>query len=355
MVSIDQTVTTAFSSSEPSMQNLAELAGRYQGRQCFILGNGPSLNKTRLDNLKNEFTIGLNRIYLKFPDMGYATSAICCVNDHVLRQFGKEIVQQPGLKLLSSKAAASIEPDSSTVFMQSAAGIGFNTDLSNHTWYTGATVTYCALQFAYHLGFSEVVLLGVDHNFASSGRPHLESAAKGPDINHFDPSYFGKNVIWQFPDLVESELNFAVAREVFRVGGRNIYDGTVGGKLMVFPKIGGFSTEASEPPLTPTESEAMDIPIVVGKRPLAEFLLNGRLRKFLVPFGVAAFAIGSFWLLLQIVSDDRLLPLLLALFLMFGGLSVVAVNVALDKVTEMTRQRRLKDGQTLIQILKLIR
>lgn len=337
------------------MQNVAELAGRYAGRRCFILGNGPSLNRTQLAPLKDEFTIGLNRIYLKFPDMGYSTNAICCVNDHVLKQFGKEIVQQPGLKLLSSKSASFIAPDSNTAFMQSAAGVGFNTDLSNNTWYTGATVTYCALQFAYHLGFSEVVLLGVDHNFTNSGRPHLEAAAKGPDLNHFDPSYFGKNVIWQFPDLVESELNYAVAREVFRVSGRKILDGTVGGKLTVFPKIAGFAAEAVETSAPETEPGIGDLPIVVGKRPLAEFLLNGRLRKFLAPCGIAALAVGAIWLMVQILADGRILQLLLALSLVFGGMSVIAVNMALDKVTEFTRQRRLKEGQTLIQTLKLIR
>src|SRR5690606_16197962 len=38
--------------------------------------------------------------------------------------------------------------------------------------FEGFTVTYVALQLAYHMGFTRVALVGCDHNYASSGAPN---------------------------------------------------------------------------------------------------------------------------------------------------------------------------------------
>ena len=34
------------------------------GKRVFLIGNGPSLNKTNLDLIKNEYSIAMNRISL---------------------------------------------------------------------------------------------------------------------------------------------------------------------------------------------------------------------------------------------------------------------------------------------------
>ena len=85
-------------------------------------------------------------------------------------------------------------------------------------------------------GFSEVVLVGVDHAFSTKGIPHQEVTSAGPDLNHFDPNYFGKGYRWQLPDLATSEAAFTLARRAFENDGRRILDCTVGGALTVFPK-----------------------------------------------------------------------------------------------------------------------
>ena len=71
----------------------------------------------------------------------------------------------------------------------------------------GATVTNFALQIAFHMGFEKVVLIGVDHNFASKGDANKTVVSEGDDPNHFMPNYFGKGVKWQLPDLDTSEVN----------------------------------------------------------------------------------------------------------------------------------------------------
>ena len=112
----------------------------------------------------------------------------------------------------------------------------FTRDARRHLW-PGATVTYVAMQLAYHLGFRQVILVGVDHSFTTQGRPHEAVVSHGDDPNHFSPQYFGKGFRWQLPDLETSEIAYRLARRAFEADGREILDATVGGRLTVFPKV----------------------------------------------------------------------------------------------------------------------
>ena len=49
-----------------TIEKLGALKDKHKGERCFIIGNGPSLKQTDLTKLKNEYTFGLNRIYLAF-------------------------------------------------------------------------------------------------------------------------------------------------------------------------------------------------------------------------------------------------------------------------------------------------
>ncbi len=82
-----------------------------------------------------------------------------------------------------------------------------------------------------------MVLIGVDHNFVTKGKPNTTVVSEGDDPNHFHPAYFGKGFRWQLPDLETSELAYGLAKQAFEADGRQIVDATVGGKLTVFPKV----------------------------------------------------------------------------------------------------------------------
>jgi hypothetical protein len=87
------------------------------------------------------------------------------------------------------------------------------------------------------MGFSEVILIGVDHSFTTKGKPHTLVVSHEPDRNHFDAGYFGEGVRWQLPDLETSEAAFRLAKRSFERAGRRVLDATIGGHLDVFPKI----------------------------------------------------------------------------------------------------------------------
>ena len=115
-------------------------------------------------------------------------------------------------------------------------GPKFAPDARGRLW-EGATVTNVALQLAYHMGFSKVILIGVDHNFANQGTPNTTVTSTGEDPNHFSGAYFAKGFRWQLPDLEASEAAYRMAQAAFAGAGRSVLDATVGGKLTVFPKV----------------------------------------------------------------------------------------------------------------------
>ena len=69
-----------------SVQRVRAYRNKHEGRRCFILGTGPSLKKTDLSLLKNEFTFGLNRIYLLFDELKFNTTYYVAVNNLVIEQ-----------------------------------------------------------------------------------------------------------------------------------------------------------------------------------------------------------------------------------------------------------------------------
>jgi hypothetical protein len=220
-----------------SVRRLAALKDIHRGQRCFIIGNGPSLKRTDLSLLKDEFTFGMNRFYLAFPELGFTSSYYVSINSLVIEQCASDIRSLPMPKFLSWRSRGLIRPTGDTIFLHTTyTGAKFARDARGRLW-EGATVTYVALQLAYHMGFQQAILIGVDHSFATQGKPNTTVTSQGDDPDHFHKSYFGKGFRWQLPDLETSERAYTLARDAYQRGGRRVLDATIGGKLTVFPKV----------------------------------------------------------------------------------------------------------------------
>lgn len=222
---------------QASAARIKQYHNKYKGERCFIMGNGPSLNKTDLSKLQNEFTFGLNRIYLMFDELGFQTSFLVSVNKLVIEQCAEEISALKMPKFLKWQTRDAITFDEHTAFIRSSPTRTRFSKVPDNYLFEGATVTYVAMQLAYFMGFTEVNLIGVDHNFVTKGKPHKAIVSEGDDPNHFSPKYFGKGFKWQLPDLELSEYAYGLAKTAFEDDGRTIRDATVGGKLTVYPKV----------------------------------------------------------------------------------------------------------------------
>lgn len=220
-----------------SAQRVAAFRDRHRGQRCYILGNGPSLQRTDLRRLRNAVTFGMNRIYLHFPAMGFPTTYYVAVNTLVIEQCADDIQRLAMPRFVTWRGRRWLR-DSDVIFLDTdyTGPEDFSTDLTRRV-FEGSTVTFVALELAYYMGFAEVVLLGVDHSFATQGPPNVTVVSTGEDRDHFSPAYFGKGFRWQLPDLEGSERAYALARDAYERDGRRILDATVGGHLEVFPKV----------------------------------------------------------------------------------------------------------------------
>jgi len=244
-----------------SIRRLAALKDTHKGERAFIIGNGPSLKQTDLTKLKGEYTFGLNRIYLMFPELGFETRYFVTINDLVVEQCAAEIAALPMPKFISwrshrfftqfpnsqfpssqsthlptSSPTSDFQLSNLPTFIHTAYdNPSFSRDVRGRVW-ESATVTYVAMQLAFHMGFAQVIMIGVDHNFTSKGQANTTVTSNGDDPNHFHPGYFGKGFRWQLPDLETSEIGYRMARQAYEQAGRSILDATIGGKLTIFPK-----------------------------------------------------------------------------------------------------------------------
>lgn len=221
----------------PERDHIASLKDAYKGRPILIVGNGPSLNKTPLEDFIGVPAIGMNKIDLLYKRSKWRPSLVMCVNSMVVKQNIDQFRANEIPTYLAWKARWFVrnKPEHIHYFdlresedFQGDATAGFG---------SGVTVTYAALQMAYYLGANPVIIVGVDHNFDKVGGYATYEKRKGDDNNHFDPNYFKDGTVWGLPNLDASEDVYIAAREAFAADGRKVYDATIGGKLQVFPKI----------------------------------------------------------------------------------------------------------------------
>lgn len=219
-----------------SRRRLRALHDSCRGKRAVILCNGPSLNRVDLSLLQGIYCFGLNKIYLKFAHTDFRPSAIVVANPYVLEQSADFLGHSDLPLFLNGSALRRIGPAPNRIFLDMPPmEHRFARDCSVSV-HMGSTVTYVALQLAYHMGFDKVALVGCDHHFEVTGRPHSLLHSGDIDPNHFDSSYFS-NHSWQAPDLLESELSYRAALEIFSGSGRVLVNATDGGRLEILPRM----------------------------------------------------------------------------------------------------------------------
>lgn len=218
---------------------LAALKDCHRGETCVIICNGPSLNNTDLSLVRGVPSIGMNRAYLMFDQWGFIPTYFAATAQHVIEQFRDDIRRLPMTKFIGATYRALFSGDADTYFMRLPPRLvdTFGADLARPIS-SGGTVTYAALQIAYHLGFAKVIIIGMDHRFSATGTPtQTEVRTAEVDKDHVHPDYFPKGVKWELPNLRRSELAYRLARDAYAADGRVVIDATVDGACTIFEKM----------------------------------------------------------------------------------------------------------------------
>jgi hypothetical protein len=238
-------------SDEGQRDRIRLLHNQFAGQRCFILGNGPSLNRHDLKLLANEQSFGVNGIFYKTREMGYRPTFYVVEDSHVIDDNLEAIraydtPYQFFLSMYRDKIPAKENCyflDADLGFYRSNHPFGgtprFSRDISECV-FAGQSVTYINMQIAYYLGFTEIYLIGMDFTYQKpeslivSGKTWQSTE---DDPNHFHPDYFGKGKRWHDPQIEKVALNYENAKRVFERNGRRIMNATIGGQLEVFERV----------------------------------------------------------------------------------------------------------------------
>lgn len=229
---------------------LRALRERFKGHQrCFLIGNGPSLNETDLDVLKNEITFAVNGFFLKSRDLDWSPT-FYLVEDHLVAEDRAPWINalKGPIKLFPAYLGYVFSAAEDTIFYNHRPrksyphGFDFSLEADKIT-YTGCTVTFSMMQLAAYMGFREIYLIGVDASYAipvdaQQGSNYSVGILdmKSEDPNHFDPNYFGKGFRWHDPQVDKMIEAYSEARRSLKHTGQSIYNATVGGQLEIFER-----------------------------------------------------------------------------------------------------------------------
>tara|TARA_B100000674_G_C37956636_1_gene969971 strand:+ start:1240 stop:2079 length:840 start_codon:yes stop_codon:yes gene_type:complete len=223
------------SKSKKNKINLKKYKDLHKGQRCFIIANGPSLKKMDLTPLKDEITIGMNRVDLLKDKIGFlptyfSVSDLDIMHDQFHQEFSK--IKGP-IKFFNWNRMKYYKNDQDTLFFKEKYFPHFSKDITQ-TVYSGHSVTNVCIQIAYFMGFNEVILIGKDHSYSVKGTPGKKIKYSGNEKDHFSSKYYKKDEFYRIPDYKGEELGYSLAKTVYEKNNRKIYDATINGNLNIF-------------------------------------------------------------------------------------------------------------------------
>ncbi|WP_270347331.1 6-hydroxymethylpterin diphosphokinase MptE-like protein [Mediterraneibacter faecis] len=229
---------------------MKKLKDTAQSTRCFVIGNGPSLSTTDLEVIQNEVTFASNRIYGLYERTSWRPTYYCSQDQKVLAQIKndlsfavsnckqaffpynyKEII---GNNVCAMKNVHLFYKPYVSVYSEDGTYpeglMPFSKDVSRQV-YDGLSITYAMIQLAVYMGFKEIYLLGVDHNYPMKNGVVDTSQSYAEGIKPIDMST-------QYPpELLLCEVSYREARRFCEDRKISIKNATRGGKLEVFERI----------------------------------------------------------------------------------------------------------------------
>ncbi len=219
------------------------LRNSYHGERCFIVGNGPSLNKLDLSKLKDEYTFVSNLIYKRDDFLNYEKCFYAIEDKVVYADNCEEInaLSHYKYKFLPSDISLRKKGFLITPFMRISTATGDEKKfLTNRTIHWGGTVSYYLLQLAVWMGFKEIYFIGTDLDYVLpsdviSYKGALKTSSTDP--NHFIEDYFGKDKLWNIPHAERMEEYLTFGAHEARARGVKVLNATAGGKFNAIQRV----------------------------------------------------------------------------------------------------------------------
>ncbi len=243
--------------------NLSLFKNKHLGQRCFILASGPSINKQDLTLLKDEYTIAVSQFFLHPQIEQICPNYHCFAPQHepfndetnkiifnnyisnytfpVKSFIGSTNFQYSYFNFLYNNKQYNL--DAEYIDYSSSCQLDENNYNNEDLWdiskkpFSPRTVIYVSIQAAYYLGFKEIYLLGVDHDYLNElnrGGHHFYKEEKSfSDVKHLEQ--FSKEK-W-FEEYYYRWKQYRLMNEFLNSKGVKIFNATEGGLLDVFPRV----------------------------------------------------------------------------------------------------------------------
>ncbi len=205
--------------------NNQQFRNKHKGERCFILGSGPSVSLEDLKPLRDEALIALNSFYVHqdykkiFNDQKSKYHLIAPLSDPVSEDNWKEWFMEiqsnipNSVKIffgLNNRKPSSKEIiDKHELFQDKNINWFFSTKNKDDEELTSSDIDFCknilssstsaiwALQLAIYMGFKEIYLIGMDHNYIALKKTKQRFSFSGYlhilEKKHSDQSLLSKN------------------------------------------------------------------------------------------------------------------------------------------------------------------
>ena len=219
-------------------KKIVKFKNAYEGKRCFIVGNGPSLTLEDLEKIRNEYCFGTHRVYQIFDKTQWRPTFYCAQDYKLIQDSSDEISRMDNEnKFLGMVATNKYKNIAKATYIRMILKPFypelplFSEDMLKG-FYEGFTVTYMCLQLAIYMGFKEIYLIGVDHNYSIELNPDGTLKEDKSIKDHFSDD----DKITNIPQTFKSTLAYISAQKYAEKHNIMIYNLTRGGKLDAFPR-----------------------------------------------------------------------------------------------------------------------
>lgn len=228
-------------------KKLTSYKGKYTGKRCFLVGNGPSLKAEDLTMIHNngDITFAFNRVYNIFEDTSWRPTFYISQDEKMLSGC-QDIVNTLELPCkfipIQLHWYHDININDAVYFnmnwqqAENPMEFGFSDDIA-HEIYCASTGMYTAAQMAAYMGFSEIYFIGVDHHFQTSINNKGEIVVDNTVKDYFSDKYNIDKDNLYIPNTEKSTLTYVAMKKHCEERNIKVFNATRGGKLDVFPRV----------------------------------------------------------------------------------------------------------------------
>jgi len=198
----------------PSNLTYSSVIPIFKGKTVYVIGGGPSLQGFNWNSLSNKSVIAINKSFMSIP----TAQVIYWTDARFYRWYKKDIDASNAVKYTINSGA----PYTNDVRLLKK-GIRHGLETDNRSLAHGDNSGYAAINLAYHLGATRIVLLGFDMG-GNGNKTHFHD---GYPVNPTSKHIYEKRFVVSFPHIAEE----------LKKKGIKVYNASERSTLTCFTKI----------------------------------------------------------------------------------------------------------------------